>query len=208
MTRTLLIYGDSNTHGTKPLAELGAFDRYERGVPWPDVMAQDLPDWHVITEALPGRTTVLDDPVWGLVRNGLTVLPAVLLSHVPLDAVIIVLGTNDLKKNFDLNAKEIAASAVRLGQEVQAQTECRQIAIVSPLPVKEAGCLAEVFAQVDMRQRNLAVEMEKAARAAGFGFFDFAPLGAVSDVDGVHWEAETHKAVGQAAAAFVRETWG
>ena len=99
----ILCYGDSNTHGTPPMANLGVQDRHSPGQRWPDVMAAALgPDHRVIDEGLPGRTTVHDDPVEGGMRNGLTVLPAVLHSHRPVDLLVLMLGTNDLKHRFSV----------------------------------------------------------------------------------------------------------
>ena len=115
MARTVLCFGDSNTHGTPPVPNLGASGRYDRSARWPTLMAGHLgADWHVIEEGHPGRTTVHDDPIEGAHRNGLTVLPSLLESHKPLDVVILMLGTNDLKGRFSVNATDIALSLERL----------------------------------------------------------------------------------------------
>jgi len=72
---TILVYGDSNSHGTLPLEELDSLGRLGRGQRWPDVMAERLrasiPDVEVLNESLPGRTTVHDDLVDGGLRNGI-----------------------------------------------------------------------------------------------------------------------------------------
>ena len=77
---------------------------------WAGRLARLLPDWEVIAEGHPGRTTVHDDPVEGAHRNGLTVLPALLESHRPVDVVLVMLGTNDLKERFSVNAGRHRAS--------------------------------------------------------------------------------------------------
>lgn len=208
MTRTLLVYGDSNSHGTVPLTQLGQFDRYGRQDRWPQVMAHQLgPDWEVIAEGLPGRTTVHDDPVEGGARNGLAVLPAILHSHAPLDAVMILLGTNDLKQRFSVSAWEIARSVLRLAETVKGAGLCKRVAVMAPLPVLETGCLAPVFAGAQARQDGLTAHLGALAQAAGVQMFDCAAFGAVSPIDGVHWSAETQRAVGRGAAAFVRRVW-
>ena len=67
-----------------------------RGVRWGDQMARALgDDYEVVTEGLPGRTSVFDDPVEGEHLNGLLILPAILHSHKPIDLLIIALGTYD-----------------------------------------------------------------------------------------------------------------
>ena len=62
----------------------------------------------LVEEALSGRTTDLDDfeidlpsvHLKGATLNGAKLLSAILSSHLPLDLVIIMLGTNDLKTRF------------------------------------------------------------------------------------------------------------
>ena len=114
MTQTVLLFGDSNTHGTMPVPHLGFYGRFDREERWAGRLAQLLPDWEVIAEGHPGRTTVHDDPIEGAHRNGLTVLPALLESHKPVDVVLVMLGTNDLKERFSVNAGDIALALERL----------------------------------------------------------------------------------------------
>ena len=77
-SRTLLCYGDSNTHGTLPLPDLDTMGRMAPAERWTTHLARLLPEWEVIAEGLPGRTTVHDDPIEGARRNGMTILPAIL----------------------------------------------------------------------------------------------------------------------------------
>ena len=93
MTRSVLLFGESNTHGTRPMPDLDFQGRFGREERWTGRLAKLLPDWEVIAEGHPGRTTVHDDPVEGEHRNGLTVLPALLESHRPIDVVLVMLGT-------------------------------------------------------------------------------------------------------------------
>ena len=201
----VLCYGDSNTHGTVPLTALGEFARQAPGDRWPEVMAQRLgPDHTVISEGLPGRTTVHDDPVEGGMRNGLTVLPAILQSHAPIDLMVLMLGTNDLKHRFSVTAFEIARSLERLVLATRAEGVVRDILLVAPVPVREAGVLADVFAGAEARQEGLTRYIAKAAERQGCGFIDAGALITVSEVDGVHFEAGAHHALGAAMADAVR----
>lgn len=63
--------------------------------------------YHVIEEGCSGRTTVYDSPgePW---KNGLSYLKPCLHTHKPLDIVILMLGTNDLKRCFHASSSEIA----------------------------------------------------------------------------------------------------
>src|SRR5690242_20379631 len=105
--RTVVCYGDSNTHGAHPVTG----ERWPRDVRWPGVAAADLADVaHVVEEGLNGRTTLWDDP-FAEGRNGKTHLLPCLRSHAPIDLLVIMLGTNDLKTIFARAAHEIALGA-------------------------------------------------------------------------------------------------
>ena len=56
-------------------------------------------EYEIIEEGLNGRTTVWDDPIEGF-KNGSLQLPPCLESQKPLDLVVLMLGTNDLKARF------------------------------------------------------------------------------------------------------------
>lgn len=210
---TILCFGDSNTHGTLPLEALGVFDRHPRGTRWPDVMAAALgPEHEVIAHGLPGRTTVHDDQVEGGVRSGIAVLPAILFSHRPVDVMVVMLGTNDLKSRFAVTAFEIARSVERIGREALASGAVADLMIVAPAPVREAGVLADTFAGAEARQVGLATHLRAAADRLDAAFVEAGPIVAVSPRDGVHWGAEAHAAFGavmaQAVAARLAERAG
>ena len=117
--KTILCFGDSNTHGTMPMASLVDSRRFPLEARWPTLMAKELgPDYHIIAEGHPGRTTVHPDPIEGEHKSAMGVLLALLESHAPLDLVLIMLGTNDLKARFSVSAFEIAEGTARLASIV------------------------------------------------------------------------------------------
>ncbi|WP_167646380.1 GDSL-type esterase/lipase family protein [Mameliella alba] len=204
--KTILCYGDSNTHGTAPLPAPGVDLRHSPGDRWPDVMARELgTGFRVIDEGLPGRTTAHDDVVEGGMRNGATVLPAILHSHKPIDLMVLMLGTNDLKIRFSVSAWEIARSVERLALMARAEGVVRDIVLVSPVPVQETGALREVFAGAEARQAGMEGFIEAAAERQGAGFLRAGDHVAVSPKDGVHWETDAHHRFGKVLAGVVAE---
>lgn len=209
MVRTVLLFGDSNTHGTMPMPDLGFSGRFGREERWAGRLAKLLSGWEVIAEGHPGRTTVHDDPVEGAHRNGLTVLPALLESHKPLDLVVIMLGTNDLKERFSVNAGDIAHSLERLARVVKA-SDCGpegrgpDVLLVAPPPIIEVGCLRGMFAGGAAKSVALAAEVQAAAKRAGVGFLDAGKVVAVSPIDGIHYDAAANPALAGAIAAAIR----
>lgn len=203
---TILCYGDSNTHGTLPMLVPGVSDRAAFDDRWTTAMARELgPDHLVIPEGLPGRTTVHEDLVEGGARNGLAVLPAVLHSHKPLDLMVLMLGTNDLKPRFSVTAHEIARSVERLILTAQAEECVRDILVISPAPVREVGTLSEVFRGAEARQHGLEGFLLDIAGRHGCGFLEAGAHVQVSDKDGVHWEPDVQRGFGAIVARAVAE---
>ena len=190
----ILVFGDSNSHGTMPLAELGGVARHPKAARWPDVAARAL-DIEVISEGHPGRTTVHDDPIDGVHKNGMRALPAILESHRPLDLVIVMLGTNDCKARFGLRGWDIAAGPGGGAPRVM---------LVAPVPVEETGILAEMFQGGRARSRAIAPALRDEADRLGCAFFDAGRVAEVDGLDGVHMGVAAQQALGLALAEAVR----
>jgi lysophospholipase L1-like esterase len=210
MPRTILCYGDSNTHGTMPMPDLGAMGRFGRNVRWTGQLAALLPDWQVIEEGLPGRTTVHDDPIEGAHRNGLTVLPAILESHRPIDVVILMLGTNDLKQRFSVNALDIALSLEKLVLAIRASGcgpdgAAPGVILVAPPPILEVQDLGVMFAGGQAKSHDLGPRLAALARALEVPFVDAGSLIGVSEIDGIHYDEPAMAALAQAFAQAVTD---
>jgi lysophospholipase L1-like esterase len=212
--RVVLCYGDSNTHGSPPMPDwTGRTPRHGRHVRWPGVLARALgAGWHVVEEGLPGRTTVHDDPIEGEYRNGLRPLQAILESHKPVDLVVLCLGVNDLKSRFGLTANDIARGVERLatvirGLPVGPGQRAPEVLILVPPPIVEAGVLAEIFAGNAATSQGFAAEYRKVAGRLGVPCLDLGPVAVVDPLDGVHFDAAGHAAIGAAVAAEIRRLW-
>ena len=116
--------------------------RYPRDVRYPGRLQMLLgDDYTVIEEGCNGRTTIHDDPIDGW-KNGLDYLRPCLNSHKPVDIVILMLGSNDLKTTFHLTAEGIADGVAVLVDVIQTFTEEKQgfvpkIILVSPPEIGE-----------------------------------------------------------------------
>ena len=94
--KTILCYGDSNTYGYNPVTG----GRWSEDIRWTGRLQQLLGDeYKVIEEGCNGRTTMYKAPGEGW-KSGLEYLKPCLNSHKPVDAVVMMLGTNDLKMDF------------------------------------------------------------------------------------------------------------
>jgi len=116
--KSILCFGDSLTWGWIPVLEGAPTYRYSYKQRWTGVMAGQLGDgYHVIEEGLSARTTMLDDPTDPRL-NGSAYLPSALASHLPLDLVILMLGTNDTKSFFHRTPYEVALGMSKLVGQV------------------------------------------------------------------------------------------
>lgn len=207
--KTILCYGDSNTWGHSPSTQ----DRYTRDERWGGVLRNTLGKGHlVIEEGLCGRTTVWDDPVEGIHKNGRTYLLPCLESHQPIDLVVILLGTNDLKRRFGVGAFDVAQGAGVLVQIVQKSEtgpngEAPKVLLLAPPPTEELDGteFAEMFKGAEEKSKNLSDEFRRVAEELGCEFLDTADVIVSSKLDAIHLDAGEQRKLGQAVAARVRD---
>lgn len=207
--KTILAFGDSLTWGADPVS--GGRHRFEDR--WPSVLEAGLDgSARVIAEGLGGRTTMFDDHGAAADRNGARILPTLLGSHYPLDLLIIMLGTNDLKPHLCGTASGAGSGIERLVEIARAYPYGRdaavlQVLIVAPPLFGEAvgGDWQPVGGSSIAESRKLAPRYREAAEHCGCAFFDAAGVAVASPVDGVHLDAANTRAIGQALVPVVRQ---
>ena len=199
--RTVLCYGDSNTWGFDP--EMEGRRPWDRR--WPGCLQQILGEgYRVVEEGLNGRTTCWDDPLCRD-RNGRAMLGALLESHSPVDMLVVMLGTNDLKHRFGLSAYDIARGVQTLIQDSwQSDFPPRRILWVCPprLQVIRAPWAVE-FQGAGEKSARLAHYCEPMARESGALFFNAASVVSGDQLDGVHLSEAEHHALAAAVAERV-----
>ncbi|MEM1351322.1 MAG: GDSL-type esterase/lipase family protein, partial [Pseudomonadota bacterium] len=208
-TRTILCFGDSNTHGTISMRELGERRRHEHKDRWTSVMAKQLGHaWRVIDEGHPGRTAVYDDPIEGEHKNGHRMIKAILESHRPLDLVIVLLGTNDLKARFGAAPGDVSLGVQRIVLEIM-NSDCGPsgrapgVLVAAPVSVQEKGVLAKIFAGAEEKSQSLPDALKEMAARNAVEFVDLNAIAAVNPVDGVHLEKDAHLAIGTTLAGKI-----
>jgi len=206
----VLCYGDSNTHGTKPMTDLATQDRYGTGERWTGVLRRELgQSWTVIDEGLPGRTTVHDDPIEGEHKNGRRYLLPCLESHGPVDIVTLMLGTNDLKARFSLPASDIAIGIEILLEIIIASGAgpggaAPRVLLIAPPPLARLDLFADMFTGGAEKSRRLAGLYGAIAARYDVGFLDAGSIIHTSDADGIHFDPEVLEPLGKAVAASLR----
>jgi lysophospholipase L1-like esterase len=207
--KTIVCFGDSNTWGADPLKGL-RFNRLQR---WPGILRNILGDQYwVIEEGLCGRTIICEDPVESYKCGKDYIIPCI-QSHTPVDLVVIMLGTYDLKKRFSFPACDIANGAGLLVDLVQ-QTiypdgyQAPQVLLIAPPPILEVGRFKEMFAGGAEKSQKFGVYYQDIAAASGCHFLDAGKIISSSPVDGIHFDAREHAKLGNAVADKVMEVFG
>lgn len=210
--KNLLCFGDSNTWGFIPESISAPYaERHPPAVRWTGVLARELgAGFHVIEEGQNGRTTVHDDPfVPG--RNGRSVLPTLLESHKPLDLVVLMLGTNDLKAVFGVSPCEVAAGVKVLAQMILSSSaginsRPPKLLLLCPPTIIARPHLPDISAKLPNAphdSRQLPKHYEALATALGCSFLNTQDI-VEPGSDGLHLDAAAHDKLGRAVAAAVK----
>ena len=196
MIKRVLCFGDSLTWGYVPGTR---YERFSECVRFPKVLQALLgKKFEVIEEGLNSRTLVSEDVRPNKEgRNGSQYLIPCLDSHDPLDLVVLMLGTNELKSVYKHTPKQIGTLLekhfvkVTLGRSSQSQDKYPKVLIVSLPMINEDmtyaadryGGQTEKFQKIskiyaDIAKRNKCLFVDASKLAVG--------------KDGVHLTKEGH----------------
>ena len=203
MKKHIVCLGDSNTHGycadPKDCADGG--DRFNENERWTCLLQKALgEDYLVLEEGLSGRTTSFNDPLF----EGLSALDYVypcLMSHEPVDLLVIMLGTNDTKDRLAASAGCIALGMARLVRKAQT-VDCwhgkkPNILVIAPPHIGE-GMLSSNVAETmgtgcPKKSRELAKFYKEQCDLLGVPFLDAQELGCeFNQVDYMHLTRKGH----------------
>lgn len=202
--KTVLAYGDSLTWGY----DAETLGRHVLADRWPSALEAELGGKaRVIAEGLNGRTTAFDDWTGEGDRNGARMLPTLLATHKPLDLVIVMLGSNDMKPAVCGTAQAARLGMGRLvslvrGHDYGFGFGTPEVLLVAPpaCVTTENAEFAAMFAGAPEESRKLAAFYTALAAELDCGFFDAGSVAAASALDGVHLDATNTRAIGMALA--------
>lgn len=198
MKKRIVCFGDSNTWGY----DSRTLERFNEKIRWPKLLQNLLGDkFEIIEEGLRGRTSASDDPITeGL--NGLEYIHPCLMSHAPVDLVIIMLGTNDTKQRFNLTSHNIAQAIARLAQKaenIQAghANALTKVLVVIPPPIKE-GYLNSTLGPTmgvdcDLKSKDLAKHLKGFLKLQKTEYIDTQNYIEMNNIDFMHLDKDNHK---------------
>lgn len=210
MKKHIICYGDSNTYGYCALTG----GRYKEEERYPRLLESLLgPEYLILEEGLPGRTTSFRDPIHeGL--SGLDYLYPCLMSHAPVDLLIIMLGTNDTKERFGASSACIALGLKRLIAKAISTTECwdgkkPDILIVAPKCIEKEYEATPAAATMGRgcaeKSQGVVPEFREMAALTGCRFFDAnTVIDKNNSMDHMHLTKEGHEKLAAALAQLIR----
>lgn len=207
--KKIVCFGDSNTHGYNSKT-MGRFTEEER---WTCLLQKYLgEEYHVMEEGLEGRTTCYDDPLFeGL--NGFTYLYPCIMTHKPVDLLIIMLGTNDVKQRFASTPENVAKGMERLVQKaldtkIAFRNEPKVLIIAPPAiqpGYRNSFVYGEMGEECDKKSEKLAPLYEEVAKRLGCEFIDAGEIEGVDmyPYDDMHLSLDAHKNLAKYLSQFI-----
>lgn len=214
MKKHIVCLGDSNTHGycADPADCADGGIRFNENERWTCRLQKLLgDDYLVVEEGLSGRTTCFDDPL----HEGLSALQYItpcLKSHEFVDLLIIMLGTNDVKDRFAVNACCVGYAMARLVKKAMA-TECwgdkkPNILVIAPPHIGEGMPESDVGPSMGdycvEKSRQLAKYYKEQCDLIGCHFLDAEEMGCeFNQIDYMHLTNKGHATLAEGLAKFV-----
>lgn len=206
MKKRIVCFGDSNTWGYDAVTR----ERFAEEKRWTGLLQKELGEgYQIVEEGLCGRTSVFEDPL-NEGMSGLAYLYPCLMSHAPVDLLILMLGTNDCKQRFGLTAKNISDGMKRLvekAKSIGAWRDQPQILIVAPGPIRKECEASEAGAEMgicSVKSYELAGYYEKLAQEQGCGFLDAGGIVTMNTIDYMHLDESSHAKLAARLAEIIQ----
>lgn len=210
--KRILCYGDSNTWGWVP-SSMGT-KRYPVNSRWPGILQEKLGiNYEIIEEGLGGRTTMFDDPRPEFPeRNGCKTLPIILESHLPLDYVLLMLGTTDTKEMMSLSGIEISKGMEKLIKTIkeyrtlEGTSSPKILVIVPPIIREEAIFASKLFKGGSKKANELRQLYSNLCAEEKVLYLDPTQKVKVDPEEGVHMDAHSHEILADLIYVKIKET--
>lgn len=196
--KNILCFGDSNTWGYDPSTQT----RFSKDIRWTGVLQQLLGSkYNIIEEGLNGRTTNVNEKQdHGLgyfrpFRSAMDLLSVLIETNSPLDLIIVMLGTNDLKTNFNQSSEMIAKNMRLVCESIinNDYFQSKSIILVSPSHInEESPNLLDSFIGTTQASQSFSNSYRKISDDLNLHFVDASESVKTNKIDGLHWDSKQH----------------
>ncbi len=208
MKKRILCFGDSNTWGFCPYEYKRMDERWTRHL---DI---DPEETEIIEEGLCGRNAVCID-TFQPEKCGFHDFKKAIMTHHPLDLIILMLGTNDMKSSYHSSAKFIANGIRQYVREYLNPTlfegmPVPELLVVSPIllddTLPELEGFGGGFDEYSVEQSKLlAKRIEEAIEPYPVNFLNAAEFASPSKIDGIHMDEKEHEKLAKAISSKIHE---
>ena len=192
--KQILAFGDSNTWGLVPGSR--SQERYPWGVRWTSILQEKNKDVRIAEEGLCGRTTVFEDELRPG-RKGVNTLDPLMESQYPVDAVILMLGTNDCKTLYNASAHLIGQGIERCLDTLEKYVPAEKILLISPIHLGDDVWRPEKDPEFNKDSVETSKELrgvyEDIAKKRGTAFLAASDHVTPSKVDDEHMDDAGHR---------------
>lgn len=195
----ILCYGDSNTWGYISGSDHQRYGKNER---WTRLLSDLLgTQFEIIEEGLNSRTLISNDTRPGKEgKNGYEYLIPCLDTHDPIDLVVLMLGTNELKSTYNKSANDIGMMLEEyfvktiLNRKSQLKDSYPRLLIVTPPVVNEEKDYCKVGNKyVGAEEKSKELNNIYKEIADKYNCYFLSNDGLETGIDGVHLTKESHK---------------
>lgn len=211
--KNVLCMGDSNTWGFTP----GTYKRYDEHTRWTGVLQDELgAGWRIHENGQSGRTTVFESPTRQFM-TGIGALPYALDTLRPLDAVVIMLGTNDLHDHSVAESVDGLGHIIRTiqtfdklypGTEPVFRDGKEHILVLTPITIGEHVWEGDSLHEKIQESHDFPKHIKGLCEWLQVDWLDIQSIAKPSDIDGLHMLPEDHRNIALAVKDKLIEMLG
>jgi len=131
--------------------------------------------------------------------NGFITFGSILYSHLPLDWIIIYLGTNDTKTKFNQSPIKMIEGIQKYLDLINRYSPNSKILLIAPAPVNESvanqSYTPNSWVGASEKAREFAVLLEKLSIEKQTHFLDLGQIVEVSKIDGIHFDLDSQQKI-------------
>ena len=198
--KKIICYGDSNTFGYNPLDG----SRFDKNIRWTSLLEKNLGgEYKVVNEGMCDRTGFVDNPK-GSLFSAQKHFPVILKTRV--DIIILSVGTNDLQFQYDISFDVVEKGLRKLVDLAKEKSE--KVIIISPVILDERvlkGLFSFQFDEAGVKKsKEIGKIYQKIAEEIKCSLFDINTFTKPSDLDGLHYDEQSHKLIAEKLADFIK----
>ena len=200
--KKIICYGDSNTFGFNPKDGT----RFDENTRWTSLLQNYLgEEYEVVNEGMCDRTGFVNNPK-GSLFSAPKHFPKIISNSNKSDILILWIGTNDLQFQYNISIDMIEKGLKNLIKSAKDKVE--KIIVVPPVILNNKildGFFSFQFDETSIeKSKNIGQIYKTLADTYQCKFFDINEFVHPSDIDGLHYDENSHKIIAEKLTELFR----